>query len=237
MELIETLRNIAVQEAFAQGRSAEEISGETGLSVREVLAREIDLHLVSVSDAAMILKGLPPEPRGDTNPSFLIEDAARSSRGSPARWRAAHAVTDPERKGNFDASLWISLSARYGPRGRIHYRSIGALNLDIDGTDDEGCALARLGAESVTYVRVPVFPREERHVMKLKKTLRRSSYMRKAPSELARRQALLAVTASDERRGHWALEFFERREAVARWRGRPGCTIREVIQAINALPT
>ena len=33
-----------------------------------------------------------------------------------------------------------------------------------------------------------------------------------------------------------ALEFFERREAVARWRGMPGCTIREVIQALNALP-
>ena len=43
MELIETLRSIAVQEAFAKGRSAEEISGETGLSVREVLTREIDL--------------------------------------------------------------------------------------------------------------------------------------------------------------------------------------------------
>jgi hypothetical protein len=72
--------------------------------------------------------------------------------------------------------------------------------------------------------------------MKLRKTLRRSSYTRKAPSEWARRQALLAATASDERRGYWALEFFERREAVARWRGKPGCTIREVIQAINALP-
>jgi uncharacterized protein YerC len=35
MELIETLRNISVQEAFAKGRSAEEISDETGLSVRE----------------------------------------------------------------------------------------------------------------------------------------------------------------------------------------------------------
>jgi hypothetical protein len=29
MELIETLRNISVQEAFAKGRSAEEISDET----------------------------------------------------------------------------------------------------------------------------------------------------------------------------------------------------------------
>jgi hypothetical protein len=72
--------------------------------------------------------------------------------------------------------------------------------------------------------------------MKLRKTLRRSSYTRKAPPEWARRQALLAATASDERQGYWALEFFERREAVARWRGKPGCTIREVIQAINALP-
>jgi hypothetical protein len=61
--VIETLRNISVQEAFAKGRSAEEISDETGLSVREVLTREIDLHLVSANDAAMILKGLSLEPR------------------------------------------------------------------------------------------------------------------------------------------------------------------------------
>jgi hypothetical protein len=63
MELIETLRNIAVQEAFAKGRSAEEISGETGLTVREVLTREIELHLVSARDAAMILKCLSPDAR------------------------------------------------------------------------------------------------------------------------------------------------------------------------------
>jgi hypothetical protein len=63
MELIETLRNISVQEAFAKGRSAEEIADETGLSVRDVLTREIDLHLVSANDAAMILKGLSLEPR------------------------------------------------------------------------------------------------------------------------------------------------------------------------------
>ena len=55
--------------------------------------------------------------------------------------------------------------------------------------------------------------------MKLKKNLRRSSNTRKAPLDWTRRQALLAATASDERRG-----------------GMPGCTIREVIQAINALP-
>ena len=72
--------------------------------------------------------------------------------------------------------------------------------------------------------------------MKLRKTLRRSSYTRKTPEEQARRHALLAATASDERRGYWAMEFFERREAVARWRGMPGSTIRETIQAIDALP-
>ena len=71
--------------------------------------------------------------------------------------------------------------------------------------------------------------------MRLRKTPRQH-YSEKAPSELARRQALLVAKDSDERQGHWALEFFERREAVARWRGEPGCTIREVIQAINALP-
>jgi hypothetical protein len=62
MELIETLRNISVQEAFAKGRSVEEISDETGLSVREVPTREIDIHLVSANDAAMILRGLSLEP-------------------------------------------------------------------------------------------------------------------------------------------------------------------------------
>jgi hypothetical protein len=72
--------------------------------------------------------------------------------------------------------------------------------------------------------------------MNLRKNLRRSSNSRKAPSDWARRQALLAATAFDERHEYWALEFFEHREAVARWRGLPGCTIREVIQAINALP-
>jgi hypothetical protein len=70
--------------------------------------------------------------------------------------------------------------------------------------------------------------------MKFRKTLRSSSNLRRAPSDWARRQALLAATAFDERHEYWALEFFERREAVARWRGMPGCTIREVIQAINA---
>jgi hypothetical protein len=70
--------------------------------------------------------------------------------------------------------------------------------------------------------------------MNLRKNPRQSSNSRKEGSDWAR-QALLAAMASDDRQGSWALEFFERREAVARWRGMPGCTIREVIQAINSL--
>ena len=44
MELIETLRNITIREGFSTGRSLKEISDETGLSVAEVLQREVDLH-------------------------------------------------------------------------------------------------------------------------------------------------------------------------------------------------
>ncbi len=43
MELIETLRNIAICEGFAAGRSLRELSDE--ISVFEVLQREVDLHL------------------------------------------------------------------------------------------------------------------------------------------------------------------------------------------------
>ncbi len=73
--------------------------------------------------------------------------------------------------------------------------------------------------------------------MKLKEMARRPG-IRKLPSDLtARQRALLAAaTGKDARRGFWAVELLERRDAVARWRGQPGCTIREVIQAINGLP-
>ena len=40
MELIETLRNIAVREGFEAGHSIQDISDETGLPVREVFQRE-----------------------------------------------------------------------------------------------------------------------------------------------------------------------------------------------------
>jgi hypothetical protein len=61
--------------------------------------------------------------------------------------------------------------------------------------------------------------------------------IRKLPRELTGRQrALVAATGKDSRNGFWAVELLERRDAVARWRGQPGATIREVIQAIKGLP-
>ena len=52
----------------------------------------------------------------------------------------------------------------------------------------------------------------------------------------AREEVLLSATGKDPRHGSWAVELLARRDAVARWRGQAGCTIREVIQAINGLP-
>ena len=72
--------------------------------------------------------------------------------------------------------------------------------------------------------------------MKLKETARRPG-INSLPSNLTLRQrALLAATGNDKRRGFWAVELLERRDAVARWRGQPGGTIHEVIQAIKGLP-
>jgi hypothetical protein len=51
MELIETLRNIAIREGFAAGHSIRQVSEETGLSIAEVLQREIDLDLIPANEA------------------------------------------------------------------------------------------------------------------------------------------------------------------------------------------
>ena len=51
MELIETLRNIAVREGFEAGHSIQDISDETGLPVLEVFQREKDLHLIPATEA------------------------------------------------------------------------------------------------------------------------------------------------------------------------------------------
>jgi hypothetical protein len=51
MELIETLRNIAIREGFVAGRSLQDLSEETGLSIPEVLQREVELKLISEDEA------------------------------------------------------------------------------------------------------------------------------------------------------------------------------------------
>jgi hypothetical protein len=55
MELIEAWRATAVREGFENGRSLSEISEETGLSVREVLRREVELNLIPAYAAALLL--------------------------------------------------------------------------------------------------------------------------------------------------------------------------------------
>ena len=52
----------------------------------------------------------------------------------------------------------------------------------------------------------------------------------------AHQQAVLSAAVSDERHNAWALEMLGRRNAVARWRGQPGCSVREVMKALDALP-
>ena len=52
----------------------------------------------------------------------------------------------------------------------------------------------------------------------------------------ARQQAVLSAAVTDERQNAWALEMLGRRNAVARWRGQPGCSVRDVMRALDALP-
>ncbi len=69
--------------------------------------------------------------------------------------------------------------------------------------------------------------------MRLHKPLRRA----KSPQRLLQRQrALLAAVATDKRQNAWAQELLSRRNAVARWRGQTGCSTREVMRALDALP-
>jgi hypothetical protein len=65
---------------------------------------------------------------------------------------------------------------------------------------------------------------------------RRPRFENAPPVLTAREEVLLTATANDPRYGSWAVELLARRDAVARWRGQAGSTIREVIQAINGLP-
>ena len=55
-----------------------------------------------------------------------------------------------------------------------------------------------------------------------------------ARRELAERIAL-ATTVRDKRRNVWALELLARRNAVARWRGQPTCSLHEVVRVLDGL--
>jgi len=69
--------------------------------------------------------------------------------------------------------------------------------------------------------------------MRLRKAIRRA----KSPERLLQRQrALLAAVATNKRQNAWVQELLGRRNAVARWRGQTGCSIREVMQALDSLP-
>ncbi len=69
--------------------------------------------------------------------------------------------------------------------------------------------------------------------MRIRKVMRRA---REDQRDLtAHQRAVLSATVSDERHNAWALELLGRRNAVARWRGQPGCSVRDVIRALDAL--
>ena len=54
---------------------------------------------------------------------------------------------------------------------------------------------------------------------------------------IADQEALLSAVILDRRHNAWAREMLRRRNAVARWRGQSGCSVREIIQTLDALPT
>ena len=57
------------------------------------------------------------------------------------------------------------------------------------------------------------------------------------PNFTANQEALLCAIILDRRHNAWVREMLRRRNAAARWRGQPGCSVREVIQTLDALPT
>ena len=71
-------------------------------------------------------------------------------------------------------------------------------------------------------------------IRKSAKSAKRASAMER--DLIIRQEAVLAATISDKRHNAWALEMLRRRNAAARWRGQLGCSVREVIRALDALP-
>jgi hypothetical protein len=54
-----------------------------------------------------------------------------------------------------------------------------------------------------------------------------------AQRELAAHRVALNATGSDKRRHVWAFELHRRRNAVARWRGQPSCSLHEVMRVLD----
>ena len=52
----------------------------------------------------------------------------------------------------------------------------------------------------------------------------------------AKQEALLSALILDRRNNAWARELLRRRNGVARWRGQSGCSVREIIEALDAFP-
>ena len=70
--------------------------------------------------------------------------------------------------------------------------------------------------------------------MRTPRTLKRA----KAPTPFLQHQkAILSAVALDERQNAWAQELLTRRNAVARWRGQAGCSVRDVMQTLDYLPS
>jgi hypothetical protein len=60
--LLELWRDTAIQDGFEQGLTLSDIANETGLSVREVIKREIDLQLMPAAQAQHLLRSLSRKP-------------------------------------------------------------------------------------------------------------------------------------------------------------------------------
>ena len=54
-----------------------------------------------------------------------------------------------------------------------------------------------------------------------------------AQRELAAQRIGLTAVTTDGRRHIWAVEMLNRRNAVARWRGQPGCSLNQVMRVLD----
>lgn len=65
------------------------------------------------------------------------------------------------------------------------------------------------------------------------RTLKRAE----APTRFLEHQKAILADPLDERQNAWAQELLTRRYAVARWRGEAGCSVRDVMQSLDYLPS